>query len=292
MEFNGIPTYNTLFYHMNLKNKLVLITGGAKGIGLATAQRILNEGGKVILWDFNEDDLNKTVNNFKEQGFDVFSQICNVTNKEQVYSNANIIKQKFGSLDILINNAGTVYTGYMLDRSDEELENLINVNFTSMIYTIRAFMPGMLDKNSGHIINISSASSMTGAPKLAVYAATKWAVAGLTESLRLEVQKMGKSGVRFSSIHPNFLKKGLFEGTKLNFLGQLLAPGVKSHDAVAKVIVNRAIKLGFHSPKVPWIMNQVVLLRALLPSSLLIKVSSLYGLYDMMDDYKGYKDGR
>lgn len=292
MEFNGIPTYNTLFYHMNLKNKLVLITGGAKGIGLATAQRILNEGGKVILWDFNEDDLNKTVNNFKEQGFDVFSQICNVTNKEQVYSNANIIKEKFGSLDILINNAGTVYTGYMLDRSDEELENLINVNFTSMIYTIRAFMPGMLEKNSGHIINISSASSMTGAPKLAVYAATKWAVAGLTESLRLEVQKMGKSGVRFSSIHPNFLKKGLFEGTRLNFLGQLLAPGVKSHDAVAKVIVNRAIKLGFHSPKVPWIMNQVVLLRALLPSSLLIKVSSLYGLYDMMDDYKGYKDGR
>ena len=292
MEFNGIPTYNTLFYHMNLKNKLVLITGGAKGIGLATAQRILNEGGKVILWDFNEDDLNKTVNNFKEQGFDVFSQICNVTNKEQVYSNANIIKEKFGSLDILINNAGTVYTGYMLDRSDEELENLINVNFTSMIYTIRAFMPGMLEKNSGHIINISSASSMTGAPKLAVYAATKWAVAGLTESLRLEVQKMGKSGVRFSSIHPNFLKRGLFEGTKLNFLGQLLAPGVKSHDAVAKVIVNRAIKLGFHSPKVPWIMNQVVLLRALLPSSLLIKVSSLYGLYDMMDDYKGYKDGR
>ena len=88
---------------MNLKNKLVLITGGAKGIGLATAQRILNEGGKVILWDFKEDDLNKTVNNFKEQGFDVFSQICNVTNKEQVYSNANIIKEKFGSLDILIN---------------------------------------------------------------------------------------------------------------------------------------------------------------------------------------------
>ena len=292
MEFNGIPTYNIIFSNMNLKNKIVLITGGAKGIGLATAQRILNEGGKVILWDFKEDDLNKTVNNFKELGFDVFSQICDVTNKEQVYSNAKIIKEKFGSLDILINNAGTVYTGYMLDRSDEELENLINVNFTSMIYTIRAFMPAMLEKNFGHIINISSASSMTGAPKLAVYAATKWAVAGLTESLRLEVQKMGKSGVKFSSIHPNFLKKGLFEGTKLNFLGQLLAPGVKSHDAVARVIVNRAIKLGFHSPKVPWIMNQIVLLRALLPSSLLIKFSSLYGLYDMLDDYKGYNDGR
>ncbi len=277
---------------MKLKNKHVLITGGAKGIGLATAKRILDEGAKVILWDFKEDDLSSTVTDVKEKGHDIFSQVCDVTNKKQVYENAAIIKQKFGSIDILINNAGTVYTGYMLDRTDEELENLINVNFTSMIYTIRAFMPGMLDKNFGHIINISSASSLTGAPKLAVYAATKWAVAGLTESLRLEVKKMGKNGVKFSSIHPNFLKKGLFEGTKLNFLGQLLAPGVSSHDQVAKVIVNRAIKLGFHSPKVPWIMNQMVLFRALLPSSLLIKLSSFYGLYNMMDDYKGYKDGR
>ena len=78
---------------MNLKNKLVLITGGAKGIGLATAQRILNEGAKVILWDFNEDDLNKTVHNFKEQGFDVFSQICDVTNKEQVYRMQILLKK-------------------------------------------------------------------------------------------------------------------------------------------------------------------------------------------------------
>ena len=277
---------------MNLKNKTVLITGGAKGIGLATAKRILEQGSMVILWDFDRESLDETTKNFHNNGFEVFSQVCDVTNKEQIYENARIINEKFGGIDILINNAGTVYTGYMLDRSDEELENLINVNFTSMIYTIRAFMPKMLEKNSGHIINISSASSLTGAPKLAVYAATKWAVAGLTESLRLEVQKMGKNGVKFSSIHPNFLKKGLFEGTKLNFIGQLLAPGVKSHDQVAKVIVNRAIKLGFHSPKVPWIMNQIVLLRAILPSSLLIKFSSLYGLYNMMDDYKGYNDGR
>ena len=277
---------------MNLKNKTVLITGGAKGIGLATAKRILEQGSMVILWDFDRESLDETTKNFHNNGFEVFSQVCDVTSKEQIYENARIIDEKFGGIDILINNAGTVYTGYMLDRSDEELENLINVNFTSMIYTIRAFMPKMLEKNSGHIINISSASSLTGAPKLAVYAATKWAVAGLTESLRLEVQKMGKNGVKFSSIHPNFLKKGLFEGTKLNFIGQLLAPGVKSHDQVAKVIVNRAIKLGFHSPKVPWIMNQIVLLRAILPSSLLIKFSSLYGLYNMMDDYKGYNDGR
>ena len=277
---------------MNLKNKIVLVTGAAKGIGLATVKRLLKKDAKVILWDFQPNDLDNAVQSLKDEGHDVFSQVCDVTNKEQVYHNAAIIKKDIGDVDILINNAGTVYTGYMLDRSDEELENMINVNFTSMIYTIRSFMPAMLEKNKGHIINISSASSLIGAPKLAIYAATKWAVMGLTESLRLEAIKMGKKGVRFSSIHPNFLKKGLFEGTKLNILGTIFAPGVKSHDAVAKVIINRAIRFGFHSPKIPWIMNQSVLLRALLPSSLLVKFGNLYGLNSMMDEYTGYKDGR
>ena len=277
---------------MNLKNKIVLVTGAAKGIGLATVKRLLKKEAKVILWDFQSDDLNIAVQSLKNEGHDVFSQVCDVTNKEQVYDNAEVIKKEIGDIDILINNAGTVYTGYMLDRSDAELENMINVNFTSMIYTIRAFMPAMLEKNKGHIVNISSASSLIGAPKLAIYAATKWAVMGLTESLRMEAIKMGKKGVKFSSVHPNFLKKGLFEGTKLNFLGSIFAPGVKSHDAVAKVIVNKAIRWGFHSPKVPWIMNQSVLLRALLPSSLLIKFGNIYGVNNMMDEYTGYKDGR
>ena len=277
---------------MNLKNKIVLVTGAAKGIGLATVKRLLKKEAKVVLWDFQPDDLNTAVQSLKNEGHDVFSQVCDVTNKEQVYDNAEVIKKEIGDIDILINNAGTVYTGYMLDRSDAELENMINVNFTSMIYTIRAFMPAMLEKNKGHIVNISSASSLIGAPKLAIYAATKWAVMGLTESLRMEAIKMGKKGVKFSSVHPNFLKKGLFEGTKLNFLGSIFAPGVKSHDAVAKVIVNKAIGWGFHSPKVPWIMNQSVLLRALLPSSLLIKFGNIYGVNNMMDEYTGYKDGR
>ena len=277
---------------MNLKNKIVLVTGAAKGIGLATVKRLLKKEAKVVLWDFQPDDLNTAVQSLKNDGHDVFSQVCDVTNKEQVYHNAEVIKKEIGDIDVLINNAGTVYTGYMLDRSDAELENMINVNFTSMIYTIRAFMPAMLEKNKGHIVNISSASSLIGAPKLAIYAATKWAVMGLTESLRMEAIKMGKKGVKFSSVHPNFLKKGLFEGTKLNLLGSIFAPGVKSHDAVAKVIVNKAIGWGFHSPKVPWIMNQSVLLRALLPSSLLIKFGNIYGVNNMMDEYTGYKDGR
>ena len=95
---------------MNVKNKIVLVTGAAKGIGLATVKRLLKKDAKVILWDFQEEDLANTVQSLKHKGYNVFSQVCDVTNKQQVYANADIIRQEVGEVDILINNAGTVYT--------------------------------------------------------------------------------------------------------------------------------------------------------------------------------------
>ena len=78
---------------MHLKNKIVLVTGAAKGIGLATVKRLLQKEAKVILWDFQQDDLNAAVQSLKNDGHDVFSQVCDVTKKEQVYHNAEVIKK-------------------------------------------------------------------------------------------------------------------------------------------------------------------------------------------------------
>ena len=209
---------------MNLKNKLVLITGGAKGIGLATAQRILNEGGKVILWDFNEDDLNKTVNNFKEQGFDVFSQICNVTNKEQVYSNANIIKERLGSLDILINNAGTILPiGRIHEISPAEWSNVIDTNLKSVFYTVNAVLPKMIEKREGTILNVSSGAAHNPLEAWSHYCSSKAGAAMLTKCLHNEyfqygIRSMGLSpGTVATQMQAEIKESGINQVSKLDW---------------------------------------------------------------------------
>ena len=142
---------------MELKDKCAIVTGGAMGIGLATSKRLLMEGAVVTLWDLNKTAL--------EQAKEELSHLEKV--------------------DILINNAGFVSGGEFLERPDEEWERTIDVNLTAVLYTIRAFLPEMYERNSGCIVNISSAAGTIGVAGLAVYTATKWAVWGLTESLRL-----------------------------------------------------------------------------------------------------------
>lgn len=287
-------TTNHLYYFnedvnmKSLKDKKVVITGGAMGIGLATAKRLLNEGATVTVWDLNEAALFSAKTELEKSG-EVFIHICDVTDKKRVYELADIAVKEMGQVDILINNAGYVKGGELLDQSDDEWEKTININLTALVYTTRAFLKGMYDRNSGHVVNISSASSTLGVPGLAVYTATKWAVWGLTESLRFEALGNNKSGVKFSTIHPSYIKQGLFEGAKLGFPGSLIVPLVKDHDVIAKAIVNSAIKKGRYSPKRPVTVNLNVRLRGLLPDSWFQKLMILMGVPQSMKSWTGRK---
>ena len=191
---------------MDIKNKLVLITGGAKGIGLATAQRILNEGGKVILWDFKEDDLNKSVNNFKEQGFDVFSQVCDVTNKEQVYNNANIIKEKFGGIDILINNAAGNFISPTENLSSNAFKTVVDIVLNGTFHCTQSFGKHMRKMKNGVILNIVTTYAWTGSGYVVPSACAKAGVLAMTRSLAVE---WAKYGIRSNAIAPGpFPTKG------------------------------------------------------------------------------------
>ena len=173
------------------------------GIGLATAHRLVAEHCTVTLWDIQPGALENAARELRARGGTVFTHVCDVTDKQAVYANAAITQKEMGSVDILINNAGFVRGGSFLSLTDADDERTLAVNVTALLYTIRAFLPGMYERNRGHVVNISSAAGLIGVPNLAVYAATKWAVYGLTESMRFEALQQGKNGVRWSSIHPS-----------------------------------------------------------------------------------------
>jgi len=274
---------------MNLDGMSAVITGGAMGIGLATCKRLVKEGVSVTLWDMNSGALASAKEELKPLNGKVFFHQCDVTDKNRVYELAKTAQQEMGKVDILINNAGVVYGGEILERSDEEWEKTIDVNLTALIYTIRAFLPRMYERNLGRIINISSASATLGVPGLAVYTATKWAVWGLTESLRFEAYNNGKNGVKYSSIHPSYIAQGLFHGAKLGFPGSLIVPLLKDHDVIAKTIVDSAIKKGRYSPKRPVTVNLNPRLRGLLPDSWFQKLMIIMGIPQSMKTWTGRK---
>jgi len=271
---------------MNLQAKTAVVTGGAMGIGLATARRLVAEGCVVTLWDLNEKALDEAQKELATRGT-VYAHRCDVTDRNLVYQLAKKAEQEMGRVDILINNAGYVSGGEILDRPDDEWERTIDVNLTALVYTIRAFLPGMYERNEGHVVNISSAAGTIGVPGLAVYAATKWGVWGLTESLRLEAFNHKKNGVKFSTIHPSYIAKGMFEGASLGFPGRLIVPLVKDHDVIARAIVESALKKERYSPKRPRTVNMNLRFRALMPDSWFQRFLMLMGVGGSMKSWYG-----
>ena len=274
---------------MDLKSKCAVVTGGAMGIGLATAKRLIAEGCQVTLWDLNGPALEDAKKALENLGGQVFAHVCDVTDKARVYELAKKAVADMGKVDILVNNAGYVMGGDFIEQPDEVWEKTIAVNLTSFIYTIKAFLPGMYERDCGHVVNISSASALVGVPDLAMYCATKWAVWGLTESLRFEAWERDKKGVRWSSIHPCYIAKGMFEGAKLRGISNLLAPLLKDHDVVAEAIVESALKMGRYSPKRPRTLRSMVLLRGLVPDELYQWLLDLLGVTGSMKHWVGRK---
>ena len=158
---------------------------------------------------------------------------------------------------------------------------------TSMYFTIHAFLPGMYARDWGHIVNISSVAGVIGVPDLAVYSATKWAVWGLTESLRLEALLDRKFGVKYATIHPMFLKHGMFEGGRLNWFGNLLIPNIETHDEIAEAIVEKAPKRCRHGVKRPRSLQLALLLRALNPDIILALILITAGVGRGMRNWVG-----
>ena len=184
-----------------LQGKVALVTAAGQGIGRAIAEAFSNEGGKVVATDVAED---------KVRGLKAAKRIkLDVRAQENVDAVAKTVASEFGALDILVNCAGYVHNGSILECGDRDWDFSFDLNVKSMHRTIKAFLPGMLEKKSGSIVNNSSAvSSIRGVPNRYAYGATKAAVIGLTKAIAADFIKQG---IRCNAICPGTIESPSLE---------------------------------------------------------------------------------
>jgi all-trans-retinol dehydrogenase (NAD+) len=274
---------------MDLKGKTAVVTGGAAGIGLDTCRRLVKEGCSVTLWDVDAAGLARARKELSRSGAKVFAYTCDVTKGARVAELARRAVKDMGQVDILVNNAGILVPGTFLEQPVEKWQKMVDVNLVALLHTTHAFLPGMNARNSGAVVNVSSGAATVGVAGLAVYCATKWAVWGLTESLRHESWNAGARGVHWASIHPLYVAAGMFAGARFRGMSGLLLPQVRSHDEVAKAIVEYALKRGRFAPKRPRTVKTGLVLRGLLPDGGFFRVVRFMGLHRNMDSWVGTK---
>ena len=221
----------------DVKGKVVLITGGAMGMGKGLAELFGRDGARLVLWDVNRPELEKTASQLKKNGVEVHSYLCDITNRGQVYERRDQVHKEVGPVDVLVNNAGVVFGGEFLKVPEEKLERTLQVNLVAMFWVTRAFLPDMVAKRAGHVVNLASAAGLMGVADLTAYCASKFGVIGFSESLRLEMRRAKLKEIKFTIVCPSYVATGMFEGVKPPLFSAFLPPEVmtqKIYQAVKK----------------------------------------------------------
>ena len=185
---------------MRLNEKVALITGGANGIGLATTERFAKEGAKIILWDVSEKG-NDVTEGLKKKGTEAIFKKVSVSNQDEVQKAVAEAKKHFGRIDILINNAGINKINLNVDTATEDYDLLNNVNLKGPYLLCREVSKLMIKNKYGRIVNITSIWSAVTRSGRSLYTATKWAIAGLTKTLAVE---LAPYEILVNSVGPGF----------------------------------------------------------------------------------------
>jgi 3-oxoacyl-[acyl-carrier protein] reductase len=185
-----------------LKNKVAIITGGANGIGKATAIRFAEEGAAIAIWDFDEIKGNETVLELQKMGTKAHFYKVNTAHLEEVNEAAAAVVATFGTIDILINNAGITRDATLLKMTEEQFDEVIDVNLKGVYNCTKAVAPFMIEKNYGRIVQASSIVGIYGNFGQTNYVATKSAVIGMT---KVWARELGRKSITVNAIAPGFI---------------------------------------------------------------------------------------
>jgi short-subunit dehydrogenase len=220
-----------------MKEKVVLLTGGSRGMGALIAEALAKRGANLVLVARSESDLQNIARRVAELGIMPLAIPVDLRESSQRQKLVAKVLQKLGKIDILINNAGLETEGAYAELSWQSIAETIEVNLIAPMELVRLVLPSMIEKHSGHIVNIASIAAKSGAPYAATYSGTKAGLAEWTRSLRLE---LANTGVHFSTIFSGYIREvGMFAkfGMKSPWLVGSCAPS-----QVVKAIVNAVEK--------------------------------------------------
>ena len=218
---------------MDFKNKVVLITGASSGIGKQTAIEFAKLGSNIILVARRKNKLEQVENELKQFNVNTLVCVCDVSKKDQVEKMSKIVLEKFNSIDILVNNAGFAIYGSVYDLSVNDIESQMETNYFGMVYCTKNFLPLMLEKKSGHIVNVASVAASFGLPGIASYCASKFAMLGFSEGLKHE---LNGTGVGITVVSPIMVKTDFFDHPSFEKMPKY-SPTSLSAKTVAKAIV-------------------------------------------------------
>jgi NAD(P)-dependent dehydrogenase (short-subunit alcohol dehydrogenase family) len=194
---------------LELPGRVAVVTGAARGIGFAIAERLSRAGARVVIADVAEDGAAAAVERLRERGGEAEAAVADVTRPEEVAATFERALEAFGELDILVNNAGiTGRDAPLWETSDEDWERVLGLNLTATFYCCRAAVPHMRERRSGAIVNVASISGKEGNPNMIPYSVSKAGVICLTKALAKEVIQ---DGVRVNCVAPGVIETPLLD---------------------------------------------------------------------------------
>jgi short-subunit dehydrogenase len=193
------------FSKLNLSGKVVLITGGSRGLGLVLARELAMRGAKLALCARSADKLEIARQELEEMGAEVITLPVDVTDQDQVKTMIGDVIRKFGAIDVLINNAGIIQVGPQDSMTIADYEKAMQTNFWAPLYAIHAALPYFRNQGGGTIVNITSIGGKIAVPHLLPYTASKFAAVGLSEGMHTELKK---ENIQVVTVAPNLMRTG------------------------------------------------------------------------------------
>lgn len=263
-----------------IEGTTVLVTGGASGLGRSLGARFLEAGaGELVVWDVDEAALERTKAELAAAGHRVVGEAVDVADPNAVAGAARALRQRGIRVGVLVNNAGIVVGKPFAEHTAAEIERTMRINALAPMHVTRGLLADLRD-TGGHIVNIASAAGLVSNPGMSVYCASKWAMIGWSDSLRLELER-SDAGVRVTTVTPYYIDTGMFAGVRSPVLPILRT------DTVARRVV-RAVERDRIFVRLPRIVGLVPLLRGLLPARWFdVVVGRWFGVYESMDAFRG-----